>query len=130
MLKRKQSHTYQPRKAVPLGQGKTQHEDDMEYGRMQAVSRLTKGGQGAACLGAQFAEDGIVLLDQLVAQRRLGPVTRIARRIDEGRRAGGGRGGVHRAGPGSRQGLPRLRGASTAVKSPAAKSLISATLIE
>ena len=34
MPKRKQSHTYQPRKAIPLEQGKTQHEDGMEYGRM------------------------------------------------------------------------------------------------
>jgi hypothetical protein len=34
MPRRKQSHTYQPRKAIPLGRGKTQHEDGMEYGRM------------------------------------------------------------------------------------------------
>jgi hypothetical protein len=47
-------------------------------------------------------------------------VARIARRVDEGRgarprRAGRGRGGVHRACPGSRQGLRRLRGASPAL---------------
>ena len=72
--------------------------------------RLDVVGQGAACLGAQLAEDGIALLDQLVEQRRLGAVTRVARWVDEGRgarsrRAGGGRGGVHRACSGSRRGL-------------------------
>lgn len=61
-------------------------------------------GQGVACLGAQFAERGIVLLDQLIEQRRLEPLARIARRVDEGRgarsrRAGGGCGGVYRACP-------------------------------
>ena len=34
MPKRKQSHTYQPRKAIPLEQGKTQHDDGKEYARM------------------------------------------------------------------------------------------------
>ena len=49
--------------------------------------RLDIVGQGAACLGAQLAERGIVLLDQLMEQRRLGPEARIARRVDEGRGA-------------------------------------------
>ena len=34
MPKRKMLHTYQPRKAIPLVKGKTQHDDGKEYGRM------------------------------------------------------------------------------------------------
>jgi hypothetical protein len=34
MSKQARRNKYQPRKAIPLEQGKTQHEDGMEYGRM------------------------------------------------------------------------------------------------
>lgn len=34
MPKHARTTKYQPRKAIPLGRGKTQHEDGMEYGRM------------------------------------------------------------------------------------------------
>lgn len=34
MAKRKRPHTYQPRKAIPLEQGKSQHDDGQAYARM------------------------------------------------------------------------------------------------
>jgi len=34
MAKQKRPHTYQPRKVIPLAEGKTQHENGMEYARM------------------------------------------------------------------------------------------------